>query len=189
MSITPYTDLIVSQHRTQPKYMAWLSAALEKVDSAITVSNSIPSYFDIDTAEGNQLDTLGEIIGRSRVLNFHPAAGLSPVLDDANYRIALKAKIAQNQWDGTIPQIYDIWYGLFTDLGLVVVDNQDMTMSVMVNGQIDPITTELIASGYIIPKPAGVALTIIGVQNVSSPQYVGLTVSTAKTTHVSTNQP
>lgn len=184
-----YLDLITSQHKTQPKFMAWLSSPLNIVNACISVTNDIPSSFDIDNAIGAQLDTLGTIVGRSRALNFQPTGGASPVLDDNNYKLALKAKIAQNQWDGTIPQVYDIWNSLFPDVSLIVIDNQNMTMSALVDGQLDTIATELVAAGYIIPKPAGVTLTIIDVNTVSSTPYVGMLVSGMETITVSTVVP
>lgn len=189
MSISKYTDLITSQHKTRPKFIAWLSSALGLVDDGVTVTNAMPSAFDIDSAVGVQLDVLGEIVGRVRALNFQPAGGLSPVLDDQNYRITLKAKIAQNQWDGTIPQIYDIWYGLFSDISLVVVDNQNMTMSALVDGQLDAIVTEMVASGHIIPKPVGVGLTIIQLTSVSCLEFVGMLVNGTEHITVSTIVP
>lgn len=176
MTIKPYTDLITSQHKTKPKFMAWLSAALEIIDDGDQAAKAIVDKFNIDTAVGAQLDIIGEVVGRSRRLNFQPVDA-PPTLDDANYRVALKAKIAQNIWDGTIPQIYDIWYGLFDDVDLTIVDNQDMTMAALIEGNLDAVSAELIASGYVIPKPAGVGLTIIEVNNVDEPVYLGLLVS------------
>ncbi|MFC3768351.1 DUF2612 domain-containing protein [Paenibacillus sp. GCM10012303] len=177
MAIDKYLDPITSQHKLQPKFTAWLSAVLSKVDGGMQMTAGMPSAFDIDAAAGVQLDMLGTIVGRGRLLNFQPTGGSSPVLDDENYRIALKAKIAQNQWDGTIPQIYEIWYSLFSNVSLLVVDNQDMTMAALVEGQLDAVATELVASGYIIPKPAGVGLTIIEVTNVPSESYIGALVT------------
>lgn len=156
--------------------MNWLASTVSIIDDAVLVSSEIPNAFDIDNAVGMQLDVLGEIVGRGRELAFQPSEG-EPVLDDTNYRIALKAKIAQNQWDGTIPAIYEIWGNLFPDIGLSVVDNQDMTMSALIDGQMDQVITEMVASGYIIPKPAGVRLTIIDVTEISGSSYVGMLVS------------
>lgn len=175
--IQQYMDLITSQHNTKPRFTTWLASTLKIVADNISMTNSIPSNFDIDNAVGVQLDVLGQIIGRSRNLNFQPSDGSSPTLSDTNYQIALKAKIAQNQWDGTIPQIYNIWNSLFSDISLTVIDNQNMTMSALVDGQVETVITEMIAAGYIVPKPAGVHLTIIEVTNVSESQYVAATVS------------
>lgn len=188
--IQPYLDLITSQHRTKPNFTAWLSFALAKVYDGLTVANSINSAFDIDNAAGIQLDVIGEILGRSRSLPFQPSDGSAPTLSDSNYQIALKAKISQNQWDGTIPTIYDIWNNLFSDISINIVDNQNMTMDVLIdtNGQIEPVITEMLAAGYIIPKPAGVGLTIIEVSKVFENQYTaGWVTSNEVTTLLDTN--
>lgn len=177
MTISSYIDLITSQHKTKPNFIAWLSSALNIVNDNVVTTNLIPTSFDVDTAIGVQLDTLGEIIGRSRILNFQPAGGSSPTLDDVNYRIALKAKISQNQWDGTTPQIYAIWNSLFPDVTLSVVDNQNMTISVLLEGQLEAVIQEMLAAGYIVPKPIGVGLTIIEVTNISDATYIGVLVT------------
>lgn len=181
--IQSYLDLITSQHKTKPNFNAWLSSALSTVYDGLSVSNSINGTFDIDNAVGSQLDVIGEILGRSRYLPFQPGNGSSPTLSDDNYRIALKAKIIQNGWDGTIPPIYNIWYSLFSDLTMSIVDNQNMTMSVLIdsNEQMDPVITEMIAAGYIVPKPAGVGLIIIEVTKVFENQYSAGWVTTNET--------
>lgn len=189
MAIDNYLNDITSQHRTKPKYIAWLSAPLTILDDNVTMTNGIPSAFDIDNAVGVQLDVLGQIVGRSRVLNFQPSSGASPTLNDDNYRIALKAKIAQNQWDGSIPGIYEIWDSLFTDISLNIVDNQNMTMSALVDGQVDDVISEMVAAGYIVPKPFGVSLTIIEVTNISGNDYVGALVSESDTITLSVAGP
>lgn len=178
--LQPYLDLITSQHRTKPNFNAWLTSALTAVYDGLSGANSIVTAFDIDVAVGVQLDVIGLIVGRSRVLPFQPNNGEAPTLDDSNYRIALKAKIAQNQWDGTIPSIYKIWDSLFTDdLILNIVDNQNMSMSVLIESQADhPIIMEMVAAGYIVPKPAGVGLTIIEVTSVPETQYISGWVTT-----------
>ncbi|MEK8128654.1 DUF2612 domain-containing protein [Paenibacillus filicis] len=189
MSISKYIDLITSQHKVQPKFIAWLSSPLNIVNDGINQSKKLPDDFDIDKAIGVQLDTLGEIIGRSRYLPFQPTAGISPVLDDENYRIALKAKIAQNQWDGTIPQIYEIWESLFDDVRLMIVDNQNMTMAALIEGTLSTTARELVASGLIIPKPAGVGLQIIEVTDVDSQTFVGGLVTGTEIITIYTNTP
>lgn len=187
MPVQSYLDLITSQHKLQPKFMAWLTAALTPVVDTMETAKAMYAAFDLDTAVGVQLDRIGEIIGRSRLLNFQPTDGTPPRLDDKNYRIALKAKIAQNLWDGTVPQIYEIWYSLFNDVDISIVDNQNMTMSVYIEGQLDAVSTELLASGYIIPKPAGVGLEIIDVSETENPVYIGSVVSEAETQTVTIN--
>ncbi|MGD8188581.1 DUF2612 domain-containing protein [Brevibacillus ginsengisoli] len=189
MSITPYLNLITSQHSDKPKYMAWLTAVLEKGDAAVTVVNNIPSAFDVENAVGVQLDTQGELIGRSRYLPFQLADGTSPVLDDSNYRVALKAKIAQNQWNGTIPQIYDLWSNLFPNALLKIRDNQDMSMQATIRGELGLQSVQLVTVGYILPKPAGVRLNISWESELSRTDYVGIAVTTRDTVAINCAAP
>lgn len=188
-AVSTKVDLITSQHKTKPKFISWLVAALKIANENMIMTSGIPGAFDVDRAIGIQLDTLGVIIGRSRILNFQLTDGSSPILNDSHYRLALKAKIAQNQWDGTIAQIYTIWGNLFPKSTLQIIDNQNMTMSALIDGDIDEVAGELIAAGYIIPKPAGVGLTIIGLTSASSMSYMGILVSGIQIIEVSTNTP
>ncbi|WP_051925692.1 DUF2612 domain-containing protein [Brevibacillus borstelensis] len=187
MAIEPYVNLVTSQHYNKPKFMSWLTAVLEKVDDVMKVN--IPSAFDVNKAVGVQLDTVGELVGRSRYLPFQLADGSSPVLDDANYRIALKAKIAQNQWDGTIPQIYEVWDSLFPEAQLIIKDNQDMTMDANIRGDLGLQSVELITVGYIIPKPSGVGLNVTWETEVTRYDYVGMIVTTRDTVQLTFPKP
>ena len=131
--IDEYLNVITSQHQDKPKFINIVSTLLTKVDDILTCINYINEVaFDIDQAVGVQLDILGLMLGVSRNLNFNPSDGLSTVMDDVTYRIALKAKIAVNHWDGTINSIYELWDILFPDVILIIKDNQDMTMTVFV---------------------------------------------------------
>jgi hypothetical protein len=182
-AIQSYLDLITSQHKTKPNFNSWLASTLGAVYDGISATESINTAFDIDNAVGSQLDVIGDILGRSRHLPFQPSNGSSPTLSDDNYRIALKAKVVQNGWDGTITSIYSIWYSLFSDITMNIVDNQNMTMSVLIDSdkQMDPVITEMIAAGYIVPKPAGVGLIIIEVTKVFENQYIAGWVTTNET--------
>jgi hypothetical protein len=93
-------------------------------------------------------------------LDFQPSGGASPTLDDDTYRFVLKAKIAQNQWDGTIPQLYEIWNNVFPLVPIRIKDNQDMSFDVLfVSPSFTNLEKELITNGYIIPKPQSVLVS------------------------------
>lgn len=156
--IQRYLNLVTSEHRTKPKFNAWLAAGLEKVDGATTVLKGMDADFDIDNAIGAQLDTAGVIVGVDRVLTFQPSDGSSPYLDDDTYRLIARAKIAQNQWNGTIQGLYDLWNNIFPDLFISILDIQDMSMNVLVIGATTTLQQELVINGYIIPKPMGVSI-------------------------------
>lgn len=162
MAIGKYLDNITSQHRDKPKYIAWLSSSLNIIDHAYIMTKNMDNDFDLDNAIGQQLDILGQIIGRKRTLTFQPLNGHNPVLDDETYKLVLKAKVAMNMWDGKTESAYEIWNNIFDDIGLQLQDNQDMSLTAYVTGYVNQIRQDLIQHGYIVPKPEGVRINYIG---------------------------
>lgn len=159
MANDSYLKLVTSKHWDKPKFLAWLTANLDIIDDADTAIMAIDADFDIDSAVGNQLDVIGLLVGRSRTLDFQPSVA-SPTLDDATYTFVLKAKVAQNQWDGTILGLYRVWNTVFPITPLSVKDNQDMTCDILfVSQDFTTLQRELIAHGYVIPKAQSVAFS------------------------------
>ena len=184
MTIETYLNLITSEHRDKPKFEATITAGVSPFAKIQDVLNGLPADFDIDTATGVQLDAVGVWIGRSRRIDtplvgvyfawddlasdgwesgiwkgpFDPDSGLVDLPDDS-YRVLLKAKIAANSWDGTIPGAYAIWATVFTNSQLVIQDNQDMSMVVGIAGQpLSIVDQALLTNGYIPLKPEGVRI-------------------------------
>ena len=159
MANDSYLKLVTSKHWDKPKFLAWLTANLDVIDDADTAIMAIDADFDIDSAVGNQLDVIGLLVGRSRTLDFQPSVA-SPTLDDATYRFVLKAKVAQNQWDGTILGLYKIWEAVFPLTSIKVTDNQDMSCDILFVGQnFTDLQRELLSHGYVIPKAQSVAFS------------------------------
>lgn len=156
-----YLGLLTSQYQppSSPKLNALLYVLLRKFDDVSQCLVKFDTAFDLDSAVGTQLDQLGAIAGAGRVVGFQPSGGVSPVLDDATYRIYIKAKIAQNQWDGGITSLYAIWETLFPFGSIVVADNQNMTATIELSGSFTSIIQDLITNGYIVPRPEGVEYT------------------------------
>lgn len=157
-TLDEYLDfLIPPPNSIQPKFVAWVSALLQVLLDTQDVLQEVIEAFHVDTAVGKQLDIVGQILGRSRRINFQPSDGSSPVLNDDDYRLILKAKIIQNQWRGTKPEIYEFWTLHFPDIPIIVVDNGDMTIDVHIIG-LTVLQQELAANFYYFPKPAGVRI-------------------------------
>lgn len=152
-----YLGLITSQHRDKTKYMKTVTALLTHSDAVFECANYVNDEYDVELATGVQEDVVGLIVGQSRELNFQPEQGLSPILDNAAYRNALLAKIAKNLWKGGIADLKATWELLFGS-SIVIQDNQDMTIDVIVVGSFSQITKEMIARGYIVPKPQSVGV-------------------------------
>lgn len=155
-SLNYYLTLLTSQYQNSPNLKAFMVALLQPFIDAGVVIGQLVNAFDIDAAIGPQLDVLGLLIGASRTVSFQPASGLSPVLNDPTYRLYLKAKIAQNQWDGTATSLYRIWAQLFPGGTINIQDNQDMTAVIFLSGSFTPIIQQLITNGLIVPRPEGV---------------------------------
>ena len=157
--IEDYLNIITSEHRQQPKYIAMLTAYLRKLQDAQLVIEAFDLHFDLNEAIGAQLDRLGDIVGRSRILQFQPE-NQSAKLNDENYRLIIKAKILQNQWDGTIEDMASLFRQVFPDMQLKIIDNQNMSMEIQVTGLRDDLQLQMLNNGYVIPKPEGVRIKI-----------------------------
>ena len=184
MTKDEYLALITSEHRNKPKFVATVSASVSPFAKLQEVLRSLPKEFDIETAVGVQLDAVGVWIGRSRYVGepisgvymewdgtaavgweggvwkgpFDPSEGIVNLPDDS-YRLLLKAKIAANNWDGTIPGAYAVWEQIFTGSYIIMEDLQDMTMAIGVSGiPLSALDTELLERGYLPLKPAGVRI-------------------------------
>jgi hypothetical protein len=160
-SITDYLNLVTSEHRASTKFIAWATALLQPFIDVQTCADSIPAAFDLDTAIGAQLDILGQILGAARTVGFQPTGSVSPVLDDATYRILLKSKVLFNQWDGQILSIEEAWGNIFPGGHIFIQDNENMTMTVTATGITSYIQIDLIENGYIVPVPEGVGVNYI----------------------------
>jgi hypothetical protein len=135
--------------------MSLLEARLSIFADLYNCLESFGEAFDLDGAEGRQLDTIGEFAGIKRLLTFQSKYEPT-LLTDEYYRVLIKAKIFLNHWNGTVEGIYTIWNNIFPDYKLDVVDNQDMTMRAVVSLVREGFHGELIQHGYITPKPMGV---------------------------------
>ena len=152
-----YLNLITSQHRGKKKYMETASAVLKYTDDVFSVGVYMDDEFDLDTAEGKQEDALGILIGADRILPYIPALGNPSTLNDEDYRVLLKSKIAKNMWRGRIESIEDIWRVLFSRR-IKIIDHQDMTIDVVIDDGFSPVIQEAIWRGVIVPKPQSVQM-------------------------------
>lgn len=184
--IDDYIDLVTSEHRDKPKFIETLKALIDPLINVMDVANSMAGKYDLNVAVGQQLDTVGEWVGRTRLLTvpltdvyfsfdieglgydqgyilgpFDPLTGLV-ALSDEPYRTLLRATIAANHWDGSIVQAYAAWDIVFqnTPFNILIIDNGDMTMDfALMGGEPDAVTKSLLTGGYLALKPSGVRIT------------------------------
>lgn len=183
-NIDPYLNRITSEHSDKPKFMASVAALVQPLADITGGVAQFSSLFDLDWAIGAQLDVVGQWVGQSRNIAlpllgvyfslddpllgfdqgtwkgpFDPDSGIT-TLSDAPYRLLIRAKIALNSWDGTIPQSNTIWARIFAGTGYRVytIDNSDMTMATVIGGTKTPdaLTKALFQQAYLQLKPEGV---------------------------------
>lgn len=187
-ALSTYLSLITSEYSQQPNFLAWLTGTLQLLEDTQLLLTGMPGAFSLSGAVGAQLDVIGQLVGANRDVGI-PLAGGSSVLDDAHYLSYIQAKIAANGWDGTTPGLYRIWNSVFPSVGLQIIDNQNMTIQAVVTGLSDPIYADLLAAGLLVPKPAGVGLTIVGSSVITLPEYFGGLVTEFVVANLSTRAP
>lgn len=171
-----YLNLITSEHNRKPKFMATVAAAVQPfVDLQATFAQMIGIFNT--SGVGDQLDKLGAWVGVSRNLT-QPISGQT-TLSDPDFQTLIKLAVAENHWDGTVPGAYTVWNSVFgtadgygdggyddggygdggISIGLLIGDNQDMTMDVVFTGTIGVVTQAILSGGYFGLRPAGVRIT------------------------------
>ena len=190
ITLEDYLNLIPAPNRAQPKFIEWVGDNIQFLIEIQDVLNDISPEFNLATAVGDQLDIIGQILGLTRQVNFVPSGGFNPIMNDATYRLVLNAKIILNLWKGTKNEIYTFLQAFLPEYTFLILDNQDMTMTVIAIGVPDDITgsitlafdldtltfggldtgyftgfsgflRQLVTNGYFFPKPAGVAIEYI----------------------------
>jgi len=192
-----YEDLLLYQYVDKPKARATIGV-LAQAALCDLVAIDIGEAFDIETAEGVQLDVLGEYIGRPRAIvteltwdffrmvdytapvddttgftdytdvainvgsvfyRYYMVGQANNVMNDDEYRYMLKFKAALNSIDHTLYSIVGVFWDFFGD-SIRVVDNADMTMEYHVSPTANQFAQLAISQGM-LPKPVGVAITVI----------------------------
>lgn len=190
MNISDYNQLIPPPNLAQPKFMAWVHSHFSVLLDFQQNLETMYQEFLIDTGVGVQLDVLGDLLQVARQVTFVPGGNISPILPDDLYRLVLRAKVLINRWDGTTKQIYDFWNKYLPQYTVIIIDNQDMTETILISGMPNDITgislfgfdqndseisgfdtgywepvnsllRDLVLHFYLLPKPAAVRVNFV----------------------------
>ena len=152
-----YKSIITSEHQEKPKFDKTVSAFLDKLQDFFSTGESLINMFDIEQAQGKQLDLIGAKVGASRTVSVSNTEAYN--LEDIDYRLYIYSKIAKNAWQGGIEDLQDLWFQLFGSR-IIIVDNQDMTIDVYLLGNISQTMMNLVKANVIVPKPTSVGVRI-----------------------------
>ena len=144
--ITDYMTLFSAFVRDLPNFSGFADAVLQQAEDLQAVVSELISGFSVDSAEGPQLDMIGESLGLSR----KNAADDS----DETYRAYIKAKLAIWRWDGTNGSVPALLTEAFPGQGVTFDDNSNMSVSVGNTGSLPG------AAEDVLPVPAGVSLEV-----------------------------
>ena len=150
---TYYADLLISQYKQKPKAYAMIKAVID-----ILLMNQLPltakDAYDLETAVGSQLDTVGKYQGVTR---YSRGLNGSFVLDDTDFRNLIKMAIVKNSSNSSLSTIQYFLYTYFPNQ-IFVFDDQAMRMHYLID-----IGTENLMYAFInellLPRPTGVQLT------------------------------
>lgn len=206
VALDEFLQLIQPQHRNRDRFVASVSAALQPVVDDINLLADLPRRYDLDVARGVQLDAVGLWAGVGRVIKVPIAnvyfawdtpnvgwdfgkwrgaadgTSLAVTLNDATYRLLIRARIAANHWDGTLAGAADAYGYIFADPNthVFIQDNQDHTFSLNISGRpLDQLQMAMLTGGYLPLRPAGVTLKSVTTVSIGGSPLFGWDDNTA----------
>ena len=130
-----YLSLFPAYTRGKPRFTALAEAVLRQVTDLMNLVPDLASGFSFASAEGIQLDALGNSVGIPRQEGW----------DDETYRKVLLKKLKLFTWDGTNGTAFDL-----LDEGESLTDNGDGTVTAH--------TTLPLPANEILPVPVGISV-------------------------------
>ena len=173
---------IVAQYRNKSALEQWISINPDIGEAEIIAAASIiEDMYNIDTAEGEQLDIIARVVGINKrplvaqasfgffgyddtpgatAYDVAPYAApdtniLEPV-SDSIFRTLIKAKNSQNYSTVTIDKIIEVAEIITGYTGLMLRNYENMTFDITTPIALDAVTQYLVDEFDIIPRPQGV---------------------------------
>jgi hypothetical protein len=142
-----YKDLVLYQYQSQPKAMATIELLIRTALCDL-VPLQVQDGFDIENAEGVQLDLIGEYVGLKR---------MEISWSDDEYRDLIKFKTVLNTSDFSLKSLTEAVYDLFGS-GVKIYDERTMSLSYVVDDE--TADSAVIAANYgLLPSAQGVSIS------------------------------
>lgn len=123
----------------------------------------VRDVFDLNTCKVSALDNYwGRLIGLPRAIFLDDES--TYILSDSEYRFALQIACFRLSWDGTINKLQNFVDKLFINSGygrIRIVDNKNMTSSIITPTPLPAWIQALIQNTNIFPRAAGVGKYVI----------------------------
>jgi hypothetical protein len=181
---------IISQYANSPILTSIITSLATALDQTENFESLYDNIWNVATASGYGLDVWGRIVGVSRTLTvssstFFGFAQQAPTVDDfgpggqspfysgspttssysltdSAFRTLIYAKALANICDGSIPGINSVLLALFPGRGrCYVTDGENMTMTYTFEFLLTAVEVAIVSSSGILPKPVGVAATVV----------------------------
>lgn len=176
-------DRIYAQYRVQPKAVQWYGIIPTLATELCTAFEDVRNSYDIDSAEGEQLDVIGRIVVINRSFesqvvfdvdsefgadNLESQFGgfnaqfqstgttISSEVSDIIFRTLIKAKIAKNNSPATLDDVSEALQYITDVTDIHVIDNEDMTFSVSFGEQLTDVERFVFNTFDVVPRPQGV---------------------------------
>ena len=176
-------DRIYGQYRNKSKAVAWYGIIPELADDICTVYEDIRNSYDIDNAQGEQLDIIGRIVVIDRSFESQvefdvdtefgadtlPAQFggfdaqfqstgdiISTDVSDSIFKTLIKAKIAKNNSTATLDGVSEALQYITGIDNIQVIDNEDMTFSVSFGDELNDVERFVFNTFDVVPRPQGV---------------------------------
>lgn len=174
---------IYSQYRNKPKAVDFFNITVNMKEQFDDVFSIIRKMYDIETMIGAQLDIIGDIVvlgrtfeddvsyndyvcgqdgaecGKSDV-QFSPLDGnIDSNVSDDIYRVLLRDKIQKNNINATYEEILDSLMLISPDNDVYIIDNEDLTFSVVFNKPLTQDQKFILDTFDVVPRPQGINYT------------------------------
>ena len=149
-----YANLLIMQYHNKPRAQETIKASTSSIPDQLILD--IANGFNIETAEGKQLDVLGIYVGVDRT---YIDNGSIEKLNDDDFRILIKLKAISNTSSLSSKDLEDSLYDFFgNSIRMDSAGNMEMTYFVPLNKT--PVILAAIQK-EVLPRPMGVRCSYI----------------------------